>query len=285
MTTPRQLTQVCTEHGEGPFWDPARDRLLIVDMLRGAIVEIDAQGGTRRHDIGGVVAAIRARQRGGYVIANEHGFQLLTEDFEPDGPAIVAFDDPKVRMNDGGCDPQGRFYCGTMAYDSTPGAGALYRLDPDGSTQPVFGGVTVSNGLQWHPDGRRAYYNDTPTGAVAVMDFDATTGTFGERRLFVTVEDRHGQPDGMAMDDQGGVWVALWSGGAVHRYDQSGQLTDRIEFPVAQVTACTFGGPDLATLYITTSREGLGDDAEPAAGAVFAADVPYRGRQPFPFAG
>ena len=285
MITARQVTEVCTEHGEGPFWDPTRRRLLVLDMLAGAIVEVRDDGQTERHQISNVMATIRNRRRGGYVAAIERGFRLLTADFEPDGPEVVAFSDPGVRMNDGGCDPQGRFYCGTMAYAQTPGAGSLYRLDPDLSTHRVFGGVTISNGLQWHADGEQAYYNDTPTGVVTVMDFDAETGTFGDRKPFAAIADSRGQPDGMALDDAGGVWVALWGGGAVHRYDEAGELTDRIELPVGQVSACTFGGADLATLYITTSRQDLGDRAEPTAGAVFSAPVPYRGRQPYPFAG
>ena len=284
MTEVRQCTEVCTEHGEGPFWDTARGRLLVVDMLAGAIVEVADDGATERHERGGVVATIRARRRGGYVIATERGFQLLGKDFEPDGEEVIAFSDPGIRMNDGGCDPQGRFYCGTMAYAETPGAGSLYRLDPDLSTHRVFGGVTISNGLQWHADGRQAYYNDTPTGVVALLDFDRATGSFGERRQFAAVAGP-GKPDGMAVDDAGGVWVALWGGGAVHRYDSAGVLTDQIQLPVRQVSACAFGDADLSTLYITTSRQGLGEDAEPTAGAVFAARVPYKGRAPFAFAG
>ena len=279
-----QVTEVCTEHGEGPFWDATRGRLLLVDMLAGAIVEVDPAGTTRRHEIGGVVAVIRARRSGGFVIATEHGFRFLTADLEPGKTAVTVFSDPEIRMNEGGCDPQGRFFCGTMAYQQTPGAGTMYRLDADLSVHRVFGGVTVSNGLQWHSGGRHAYYNDTPTGAVAMLDFDPATGFFGESRTFATVVGP-GKPDGMALDEQGGVWVALWGGGAVQRYDASGVLTDRLELPAGQVTACTFGGPDLGTLYITTSRQDLGPQAEPEAGAVFAARVPYRGRPPFAFAG
>jgi sugar lactone lactonase YvrE len=282
VTTANQITDSCTEHGEGPFWDSARDRLLLVDMLLGAVVAVDAAGGTHRYELGGVTAALRARRAGGYVVATERGFQLYSPDFEPDGPAVAAFDDPAIRMNDGGCDPQGRFYCGTMAYAETPGAGTLYRLDPDLSVHPVLTGVTISNGLQWHADGRHAYYNDTPTGRVARYDFDPGTGTFGERQTLATIDPGHGQPDGMALDTEGGVWVALWGGGAVHRYDPDGTLSERIELPVRQVTACTFGG---TTLYITTSREGLGDNAEPGAGAVFAAETTVHGATQHAFAG
>jgi sugar lactone lactonase YvrE len=279
VTTAKQVTEVVTQHGEGPFWDAEAGRLLVVDMLAGAVVAVTPS--VSRYEVGGVAAAVRARAGGGYVLATERGFQFYTPDFTPDGPPIAAFDDPAIRMNDGGCDPQGRFYCGTMAYAVTPGAGTLYRLDPDLSVHPVLTGVTISNGVQWHADGRHVYYNDTPTGRVDRYDFDPSAGMFGNRRTFATIDPDHGQPDGMALDDEGGVWVALWGGGAVHRYDAAGALTERIELPAAQVTACTFGG---TTLYITTSREGLGEAAEAAAGAVFAVETGVRGAAQHPFA-
>jgi len=149
----------------------------------------------------------------------------------------------------------------------------------------VLTGVTVSNGLQWHADGRHAYYNDSPTRRVDLFDFDPETGAFGHRRTFVAVEAGAGLPDGMALDEDGGVWIALWGGGAVHRYDRTGQLSDRIELPVRQVTSCTFGGPDGSSLYITTSRLGLADRAEPEAGAVFTVETGVRGAVQHRFAG
>jgi sugar lactone lactonase YvrE len=171
-----------------------------------------------------------------------------------------------------------------MAYAATPGAGTLYRLDPDLSVHPVLTGVTISNGIQWAADRKHVYYNDTPTGRVDRYDFDASSGSLADRRTLATIEPDHGQPDGMALDDEGGLWVALWRGGAVHRYGADGTLTERIELPVRQVTACTFGGPAGTTLYITTSRIGLGDTAEPGAGAVFAAETGVRGATQHAFA-
>ena len=118
-----------------------------------------------------------------------------------------------------------------------------------------------------------------------LFDFEPDSGRFSARRSFVDVEPGSGLPDGMAIDESGGVWIALWGGSAVHRYDERGQLSERIELPVRQVTACTFGGADASTLYITTSRLGLGADAEPEAGAVFAAEVGVRGATQHAFAG
>jgi sugar lactone lactonase YvrE len=280
-----QLTPSCTEHGEGPFWDEVNARLLVVDMLRGAIVTVAKSGALGRYELGGVAATVRARRDGGFVLATERGFQLFSPDFALDGDYVAAFDDPLLRMNDGGCDPQGRFYCGTMAYAETPGAGTLYRLDSDLSVHHVLSGVTISNGLQWHRDNVHVYYNDTPTGRIDIFDFEPDTGRFSGQRSFVDVAPGGGHPDGMAIDEAGGVWVALWGGSAVNRYDEKGQLSERIELPVRQVTACTFGGQDGKTLYVTTSRLGLGANAESAAGAVFTAAVGIRGAPQYSFAG
>lgn len=281
-----RFTDRCTFHGEGAYWDAETGRLLLVDMLAGAVVAVDPGGRTERHEFGGVAAVIRRRVDDGFVLAIEHGFQLLDDDLNPIGAPIVAVDDPAIRMNEGGCDPQGRLYVGTMAYDLTPDAGTLYRLDADHGVTPVLGGITISNGLQWDADGVAVSFNDTPTGRVDRMDFDAATGTFANRRPFISIPDDVGMPDGMAIDADGGIWVALWGGHAVHRYDRDGALTAVVEVPVRDVTCCTFGGPDGTTLFISTSRDGWGDArAEPDAGSVFAAEVGVRGATQYRYAG
>ena len=153
-------------------------------MLAGTVVEVDAAGDTKRHELGGVAAAIRARQGGGYLLAAENRFVLLRPDLTKQQQFPPVFTDPLIRMNDGGCDPQGRFYCGTMAYDETPGAGTLYRLDSDGSVHVTLRDVTISNGLQWNRAGDTVCYADTPTGRVDRFDFDAGAGAFSRRRTF-----------------------------------------------------------------------------------------------------
>jgi sugar lactone lactonase YvrE len=185
-------------------------------------------------------------------------------------------------MNEGGCDPDGRFYCGSMAYDQAPGAGSVYRLDPDGSTRTVLTGVTVSNGLGWSPDGGTAYYVDTPTRRVDAFDYSARDGLTGRRPV---VDEVPGRPDGLTVDAEGCLWVALFGGGAVLRYRPDGRLDDRIELPATQVTACALGGPGLRTLYVTTSKDGIDPAAQPLAGAVFAAEVDVPGLPVLPFAG
>lgn len=279
-----RFTAPCTFHGEGPLWDAANDRLLLVDMHAGAVVEVNADGGTGRRRLAGVAAALRGRRGGGYVLATENQFVLLGPDLTEEKALPPVFTDPLIRMNDGGCDPQGRFYCGTMAYAETPGAGSLYRLDPDGGVHVTLRNVTISNGLQWNRAGDTVFYADTPTGRVDSFDFDPASAAFTNRRTFTEISGG-GHPDGMAIDEEDGIWVALWGGGAVHRYDTGGRLDLVVELPVSNVTACTFGGPELRTLFITTSRQGLDPADQPEAGAVFRYEAGVRGAPQHAFAG
>jgi sugar lactone lactonase YvrE len=278
-----QLTEPVAYHAEGPVWSDAWGGLRWVDMLAGDVLSLGADGGVSRRPVGSVAAALRPRAGGGAVIAVERGFALEA----PDG-ALTAlpelWDDRGVRMNDGGCDPDGRFYCGSMAYDARPGAGTLYRLDPGGDVDVVLGEVTISNGIDWSPDGRTAYYADTATGAVSSFDYDREHG-LSSRRTFATIAQDDGAPDGLTVDVEGGVWVALYGGRAVHRYAPSGELDEVVGLPVTKVTACTFGGPGIDRLFITTSRENLPDDAEPQAGSVFTCSPGVSGLPARPFAG
>jgi sugar lactone lactonase YvrE len=282
-TRAEQFTDPCTFHGEGPFWDPANNRLLLVDMLVGTVVAVDAGGDIRRHKLATVAAAIRAR-RGGYVLATENQFVLLGPDLTEQTALPPVFTDPLIRFNDGGCDPEGRFYCGTMAYNETPGAGTLYRLDPDGSVSVTLREVTISNGLQWNGAGDTVFYADTPTGQVDRFDFDPVSAAFTNRRTFTEISGG-GHPDGMAIDEEDAIWVALWGGSAVHRYDRTGRLDLVVDLPVSNVTACAFGGPERQTLFITTSRQGLDEGDQPEAGAVFRYEAGVRGAPQHAFAG
>jgi sugar lactone lactonase YvrE len=277
-----QVTGAVAFHGEGPVWSERWGGLRWVDMLAGDVLSLDPDGTVRRRHVGRVAAALRPRRDGGAVIAVERGFALEG----PDGTLTTldpVWADPGVRMNDGGCDPDGRFWCGSMAYDQAPGAAALYRLDPDGAAHTVLEGVTISNGLDWSPDGSLAYYDDTATHRIDVFDYDRDTGLTG-RRPFVRLPD-DGNPDGLTVDAEGGIWVALYGRGAVHRYTPAGVLDVVLEVPTPQVTACTFGGPRLDQLFLTTSREGMAPDDDPLAGALFAADVGVTGRPVREFAG
>jgi sugar lactone lactonase YvrE len=277
-----QLTGPDAHHGEGPVWSPRWGGLRWVDMLAGDVLALAADGSVHRRHVGTVAAALRPRSGGGAVIAVERGFAL--EDADGTVTALPpAWADEGVRMNDGGCDPDGRFWCGSMAYDQRPGAAALYRLDPDRSVARVLDGVTISNGLAWSPDGSLAYYADTATHRIDVFDYDAAAGLTG-RRPFVRLGD-DGNPDGLTVDAEGGVWVALYGAGAVHRFSADGGLDAVVELPVPKVTACALGGPELDQLFVTTSREGLAPGEDPVAGSLFHAEVGVRGLPVREFAG
>jgi sugar lactone lactonase YvrE len=271
-----QVTDPLAYHGEGPVWSERWGGLRWVDMLAGDVLSLVAQGTIVRSHVGNIAAAIRPRRQGGAVIGVERGFALE----EADGSLThlgELWSDTNVRMNEGGCDPDGRFYCGSMAYDERPGAGALYRLDPDGSVRVVLENVTISNGLEWSPNGSRAYYNDTPTQRIDVFDYEDSESGLSRRRPFAEIQVEDGAPDGLTVDEEGGVWVALYGGGSVRRYTPDGVLDEVIEVPANLVTACTFGGSGLDQLFITTSREGLEPGEDPLAGSLFRATVGVAG--------
>ena len=260
-----QITAPVAYHAEGPVWSPRWGGLRWVDMLAGDILSLGPGGEVTRRHVATIAAALRPRSEGGAVIGVERGFALE----DADGAITILdelWDDASIRMNEGGCDPDGRFYCGSMAYDQRPGAAALHRLDPAGAVEVVLSGVTVSNGLEWSPDGSLAYYDDTATQRVDVFDYDQRSGLSGRRTLVDVAPEN---PDGLTVDAEGGVWVALAGGGAVRRYTPDGRLDEVIEVPARLVTACTFGGAGLDELFITTSREGLEPGQDPLAGALF----------------
>jgi sugar lactone lactonase YvrE len=278
-----QVTDPVAYHGEGPVWSERWGGLRWVDMLAGDVLSLRMDGSVERRHVGTVAAALRPRRRGGAVIGVERGFALE----EPDGTLTTLdeiWTDSGIRMNEGGCDPDGRFYCGSMAYDKTPGAAALYRLDPDGSTRVVVEHVTISNGLEWSPDGSLAYYNDTDTYRVDVFDYHRVSG-LANRRPFVRLGSDEGRPDGLTVDAEGGVWVALNHSGTVRRYTPDGHADAVVEVQPRQVTACAFGGNSLDELFMTTSRENLPRGEDPLAGSVFRAEVGVRGLSVREFAG
>jgi sugar lactone lactonase YvrE len=279
-----QLTPAHAEHGEGPVWDAAHDTLRWVDMLAGDILSLrPAPAAVRRAHVDDVAAVLRPRRGGGLVVAGESSFLLLDGDGRLERRIPVPGWRPGTRMNDGGCDPHGAFYAGSMAYDATPGAGRLHRLDSTGEVTVVLDAVTISNGLAWSPDGTLAYYADTATSRIDVFDHEPATG-LTRRRPLVRIPPERGAPDGLTVDADGYLWVALWGGGAVHRYSPQGRLDGIVEVPARQVTACTFGGPALDQLFITTSRHALADP-EPEAGAVFQARVGVTGLPALPYDG
>ena len=252
-------------------------------MFAGDVLTLLPDGATSRRHVGNVAAAIRPRARGGAVIAVERGFVLE----HPDGSAPTVLDeiwsDPGVRMNEGGCDPDGRFYCGSMSYAQTTGSGTVYRLDPDGSVTVVLEHTTISNGLEWSPDGSEAYYVDTPLHRVDVFDYEHARGLHN-RRLLVSIP-ADGAPDGLTVDAEGGIWVAMWGGGAVLRYLRDGSLERVIDVPASRVTACALGGPAGDELFITTASRDIPREREPLAGSLFSLHTGIQGQPVRTFAG
>ncbi|GIH16168.1 SMP-30/gluconolactonase/LRE family protein [Rugosimonospora africana] len=284
------LVPAAGELCEGPCWDTRTGRLYFVDILAGRVHAVDPVGGARRTwELGVPVGAVAPRRAGGWIAAVERGFAAYDDDWRPAGPVVAApAQRDGTRFNDGGCDPAGRFWAGTLAYDGTPGTGALYRLDAAGTVTEMLSGVTNSNGLAWSAPGIEMFYVDTGKATIDRMAFDPTDGTIADRRTLVAFPSQDGSPDGMAIDRDGFLWVALWGGGRVRRYSPGGVLDGELRLPVSQVTSVAFGGADFGDLFITTAAEGLAADQrarQPLAGSVFRYRPGVAGLPPATFAG
>ncbi|MET9729571.1 SMP-30/gluconolactonase/LRE family protein [Streptomyces sp. NPDC006458] len=242
------------ELGEGPTWDAAAGRLIWVDILGSRVHTYDPRTGVRtvrrteQH-----VGAAKPRAGGGLVLNLRDGVGLL----DPDDSFRWLHREavPGRRGNDAAVAPDGSLWAGTMRYDEAPGGGTLSRLTGEGRQSVVLDPVTVSNGTGWSPDGRLMYYIDSHARRVDV--FDHADGRVSGRRTLAAIEEDAGFPDGLTVDAEGCVWVALWDGGAVRRYTPDGVLDRVLALPVRRPTACAFGGADLTDLYITTARTGL----------------------------
>jgi sugar lactone lactonase YvrE len=278
------------ELGEGPLWDARAGCLVWVDIMRGLVHLFRPHDRELRTlEVGQPVGAAALRSAGGLVLALRDGFAGLdTESGRLTWIAAVEADRPDLRMNDGTCDAAGRFWAGTMALDERRGAGALYRLGADGRVEVMLREVTVSNGLDWSLDGRSMYYVDSPTRRIDVFDHDPATGAIANRRPLASIPKGSGFPDGLTVDADGFVWLALWAGGALHRYAPDGSLHRVIELPVSHPTSCAFGGPDLTDLYVTTASIELSAaerDRQVHAGGLFRCRPGVAGRAPHRFAG
>jgi len=189
---------------EGPVWDARQGRLLWVDILRGLIHSTDpSTGETDTLKLDKPVGAVALRSAGGLVVAVEDGFALVDTEWQTvQQVATLQATDPACRFNDGKCDPRGRFWAGTMAYDETAGAGAafLYRLSPELAVEPILTGITISNGLGWSSDQRTFFYIDSPTHGVDAFDYDAETGALVNRRRVITIEGGIGVPGGLVLE-------------------------------------------------------------------------------------
>jgi sugar lactone lactonase YvrE len=283
----RQAGQLC----EGPIWDARVERLLWVDIPLGLVHRTDVATGEDAvvADLGQPVGCLALRGSGGCVVATERGVSVVDADWRAvEEIAELPGQPPATRTNDGACDPWGSFWVGTLAHDERPGAGSLYRLAPDRVVTQVLDGLGVSNGIDWSPDRAAMYYVDSATGRVDVLDADPADGHVSARRPLAEIELAGAVPDGLTVDAEGFLWVALWGGGRVQRYTPDGRLDREVPLPTDQVTSVAFGGPSLDALYVTTARAGLDAAAlerQPLAGSVFVHDPGVRGRAPNAWAG
>lgn len=278
--------------GEGALWHPTRHSLFWVDILGRKIFETTLTGSaTQARDVGQLVGAVAPTAAGDLLVMLQDGVHRLDLATGRTTPFVhpADHDAATVRFNDAKCDPHGRLWAGTMALDESAGRGALYRIAPDGSCRRMRSEVSVSNGLAWSPDHRTLYYIDSPTRAVQAFDYDAAAGDITRPRIAIDTSSVPGYPDGCTIDTEGNLWIAHWDGWCVSRWDPvRARLLDTLRVPVGQVTTCTFGGPRLDTLFITTAGNRLSEAdraAQPEAGFVFAANVGARGLQTDVFGG
>lgn len=277
----RPLVAARAALGEGPVWHAATATLVWTDIPGKRLHVTDvANGADRVIERADPVGCLVEHAAGGFVLAE--GAQLLhvSEEFAPVATLARVDLAPDSRFNDGATDPAGRLLVGILGREP----GRLLRIDTGGEVHAVLEDVACSNGLAWSGDGRTLYFVDSPTGGVDAIEYDVATGSLGRRRQAFATDG--GQPDGITIDDEDCLWVAVWGAGEVRRYRPDGELLDTLSFPTTYVTCPAFGGPDLDVLYVTSASVGFTDEqllAEPDAGSLFACTVSARGRPLPPF--
>ena len=265
--------------GEGPIWDADANLLWWVDIMASELYAYDPQSDeNRKWDAGQHVGTVVQRASGGLMLALRDGFAA----FDPTTAALEWLTDPEAhlpgnRFNDGKCDPAGRFWAGTMAYEDQSDQGSVYRLDTDHSVHRMIEDIGISNGIIWSLDARTMYYTDSLDFAIRAYDYDVGTGGISNERVIIDIPEEMGFADGFTIDEEGMLWVAHYGAGRVRRWNpDTAALLAEVELPAAGVTACAFGGPDLDQLYITSASFRLSDAEkaqQPHAGGLFVAEV------------
>lgn len=274
---------------EGPVWDGDNGLLWWVDIFRGEVHRLDPSNG--RDEVArldGPVGSLALRDGGGLIVARRDGIYAYDFGGEATPLARPETDRTHNRFNDGRTDRAGRFWVGSLHLDETQPTGALYRLDPDGTCERQADGIYASNGTAFSPDGRVGYHADSRQRVVWRFDVDSDTGELSGRRVFIDLEPRTGAPDGAIVDDDGCYWLTHAGGWRIVRYDPHGNVDCIVQLPVEIPTSAAFGGRDGRTLFITTARYSLDDEAlaiQPLAGSIFAIDVGVSGAPDTRFAG
>jgi len=264
-----------SELAESPVWDADNNRIYWVDIEKGILHWYNFSD-QAKHElaIGQKIGSVALIAQNRLVAALENGFFSIDTLKKSVTPIIeIESQISTNRFNDGKCDPAGRFWAGTMSVIGKPNAGKLYMLDGNFRVMELLRGVGCSNGMAWSPDHATFYYIDSLSYQLVTYDFDMFLGAISNQKILIQFAPDEGIPDGMTTDSQGALWIAMWDGGNVSRYDPvSGKLLLRIKFPVARISSCTFGGPELSDLFITTARVGLSEQQlkdQPLAGSVF----------------
>jgi sugar lactone lactonase YvrE len=282
---PENIAKARNVIGEGPRWNAAQQRLYWVDFIDNQNIHSwdPATQELRTYETAAPVTALGFRRKGDLIVATRGQiatFNLATRKLN----SFTSVDDrPSMRLNDGAVDANGRFWVGSMnsEHQQEP-HGSLYRFDSDGRVHTMDSGFTVSNGLGWSPDQRTFYFIDTFRRVILAYDYSAAAGSIGNRRVFAQTVEADGYPDGLAVDAEGHVLVAFWGGWKIIRYDPDGKQEREIRFPVANPTACAFGGRDLDELYVTTARLGLTKEQleeQPMAGDLFRVRLEVQGQE------
>jgi len=271
--------------GEGPVWLAQREELLWVDINGGHLHVADASGRhLRTTTVGGELGAALPGENGTLLLATDQGLSVMLADGEVRELDSTLADLPDLRFNDGKVDPGGHALLGTTSLSGELGTGFFGRVEDDGTVSRLVTGISVSNGLDWSLDGRTLYYIDTMTYRVDAFDHDPVTGTPTRRRTAFALPREWGYPDGMCIDADGFLWIAFAGGGCVRRFAPDGSVEAVVHLPVPGATSCTFGGPDLDTLFITTTRNDVSEEdlagRYASSGGLFAVRTGQRGRLP-----
>lgn len=277
--------------GEGAIWNYKTGELIWINITDKILNIYNPELNFNKELLTGkMIGTVVPTESGKLIVALEDGFYQL--DPETGSKSFISNPEEDVtgnRFNDGKCDPAGRFWAGTMSKTGKPNAGALYRLNPDSSVQNMIDEVSISNGIAWSLDHRKMYYIDTPTQEVSAWDYNNDTGEIFNKRTAIKIPVEMGSPDGMTIDEEGNVWIALWNGSAVGCWNpESGELLRKIYVPAKNVTSCAFGGEDLGTLFMTTARQGTSEeDLEkfPHSGGLFKVRPGVKGVEAFFFKG
>jgi sugar lactone lactonase YvrE len=296
ISAPELILDAQADLGEGPAWESQTGSLYWVDIHAGRLHTFNPQDGSDRSmGVGEYLGCAAPRRSGGLVLGLRSGFATIDSAL-PSGEELevraLVNPEPQLsgnRFNDGKCDPAGRFLAGSMDDAEIEASGSLYSLSPDGALKTLLSATRIANGLAWSPDYQTFYFIDTPTRTVMAYDYDLATGAIAAPRLAISVPPALGWPDGMTSDTQGMLWVAMWGGARLTRWNPaSGQLLEEIPFPALNVSSCAFGGPHLTDLYITSARKQMdaGQLAKyPLSGGLFRIRTNIQGLPTFAFGG